>query len=465
VTSLAGRARRSVRHDGESHAFAGNVYYGSPMVSAYRPNEESSGRDFANLIAGGYGGNSVIFACELTRLSIFSEARFQFRRSRYGKLGDLFGTQALEILERPWVNGVTGDLLARMLLDADFAGSSFVARPAERPDRLRRMRPDWVSIVLGSRDEPDRANLAMDADVLGYMYHPGGVDSGMGKVRVLLADEVSHFAPTPDPLATYRGMAWLTPVIREIEADSAATEHKLAFFRNGASPQVVVALGPSARPDQVTEFAAKMNAQHKGALNAYKTLYVGGGADVTVVGRDLRQLDFKVTQGAGETRIAAAAQVHPTIVGLSEGLAGSSLNAGNFAAARRLVADKTIRPLWRNVCGALSTIVDVPSDAILWFDESNIAFLREDRKDAAEIQRIKASQLVEMVNHGWEWQSSLQAVVGENLSYAKHTGMLSVQLQPPLTMEQATAAVAAGAAVADPRGPLNGQRRPSPAGA
>jgi hypothetical protein len=74
---------------------------------------------------------------------------------------------------------------------------------------------------------------------------------------------------------------------------------------------------------------------HAGVANAYKTLYLTAGADATVVGKDLQQLDFKVVQGAGETRIAAAAGIHPVIVGLSEGLAGSSLNAGNFAAARR----------------------------------------------------------------------------------------------------------------------------------
>jgi hypothetical protein len=43
-----------------------------------------------------------------------------------------------------------------------------------------------------------------------------------------------------------------------------------------------------------------------------------------VVGSDLKQLDFKATQGAGETRIAMLGRVPAPLLGISEGLAGSS---------------------------------------------------------------------------------------------------------------------------------------------
>jgi phage portal protein BeeE len=285
VTNLF-QASRSARFD-DSHSFAGNTYWGMP-VSNWKPNEEGIGADFAGLVNGAYKRNGVVFACELTRMALFSEARFQFRSLRKGRPGDLFATPDLSILERPWVGGTTGDLLTRMLTDADFAGSAFVARPNERPDRLMRMRPDWVTIVMGSEEEPDEANLAMDAEVLGYIYHPGGRMAGR-TARVLLADEVAHFAPIPDPLASYRGMSWLTPVIRELQADSAATMHKLMFFENGATPQMVVSMGPDVSPENLKDFVAKMDGAHSGWENAYKTLYLGGGADVTVVGKDLAQ--------------------------------------------------------------------------------------------------------------------------------------------------------------------------------
>ena len=428
MTNLLQRSKTpSVRYD-ESHAFQGNQYWNLPL-STWRPNEEGISSDFANLVSRAYKGDAVVFACELTRVALFSEARFKWRKFTMGRPGDLFGDQSLAILENPWPGGTTGDLLGRMLTDADFGGSAFVARPKDRPDRLMRMRPDWVTIVLGSRDEPDEAGYAMDADFLGVMYHPGGQGSGRETIP-LLADEVAHFAPNPDPLAAYRGVSWLTPILREIDADVAATTHKLMFFENGATPQMVITFGPDVKQPDVQKFVARMDQDHKGVMNAYRTLALGGGATPHVVGKDLAQLDFKATQGAGETRIAAASGVHPVVAALSEGMAGSSLNAGNFNAAKRLVADRTLRPLWRGVCASLAAIVPAAAGSELWFDERDISFLQEDREDAARIEQTKASTIVSLATGGFTRRSAIVAVEAMDMNLLEEDpNWVSVQLQ------------------------------------
>jgi hypothetical protein len=53
---------------------------------------------------------------------------------------------------------------------------------------------------------------------------------------------VAHWAPIPDPLAYYRGMSWLTPVIREIQADQSMTSHRQKFFEKGATVNHVVSV-------------------------------------------------------------------------------------------------------------------------------------------------------------------------------------------------------------------------------
>jgi phage portal protein BeeE len=361
---------------------------------------------------------------------VFSEARFQFRAMRSGRPGELFGTQDLALLEQPWRNGTTGDLLSRMIQDADLAGNAFFTVVGEGDNqRIRRLRPDWVTIVTGSHADPDLYGDALDGDILGYIYGPRAPGSDEGDV--LLPEQVAHFAPIPDPEYQFRGMSWLTPVIREIEGDQAATQHKLGFFRNGATLQTVVSLDPSIKPEVFERFKAKMDGEHRGSLNAYKTLYVGGGADVKVVGADLRQLDFKAVQGAGETRLAAAAGVPAVIVGFSEGLAGSSLNAGNYASSRRRFADATLRPLWRNAAGSLATLVPPPSGAELWYDDRDIAFLREDNEQIAQIQAQQAVTIRQYVDAGYEPKSVVEAVQANDLSLLKHTGLFSVQLQKP----------------------------------
>lgn len=423
----------------EPFQFQGNKYYGHAVGLNVNPKHEGPTGEFLSMVQCAYKANGVVFACMLGRRSLFSEARFQFRRINDGRPGDLFGNNALRVLERPWINGTTGDLLGRMLTDSDTAGNAFVALRTDYTtgrQHLKRMRPDWVSIVLGSMDDPNVGGDDLDAEVLGYLYHPGGNASGREAVP-LLREEVAHFAPEPDPLSTYRGMSWLTPVLREIESDSAATDHKAAFFHNGATPQLVVSFDREVSQDAVERFSALMDSKHAGASHAYKTLYLGGGADVTVAGKDLAQLDFKATQGAGETRIAAAAGMHPAILGLSEGLQGASLNAGNFSAARRLTADKTMRPLWRNAAGSLASLIEVPGNAELWYDDRDIPFLREDLKDASEIAYAKAQTIRELINAGFEPASVVGAVEADDYGLLTHTGLVSVQLQPPGMSEPA----------------------------
>src|SRR5690606_23244535 len=102
----------------------------------------------------------------------------------------------------------TGDLLSRAIQDVDLAGNAFFAKRAG--GRIRRLRPDWVTIVLGNESDADADSFDIDSEVIGYIYHPGGRYSDHDPVN-LLREQVAHFAPIPDPLAGYRGMSWLTP--------------------------------------------------------------------------------------------------------------------------------------------------------------------------------------------------------------------------------------------------------------
>jgi hypothetical protein len=226
-------------------------------------------------------------------------------------------------------------------------------------------------------------------------------------------------------------MAWLTPVIREIQADGAATGHKLKFWENAASPNLAVSLAIT-DPVAFNAFVDKMDEQHQGWQNAYKTLYTGAGADVTVIGANMQQMDFANVIGQGETRLAAAAGVPPSVAGLSEGLQGSSLNAGNFGAARRQFADTTLADLWGNVSGSLEILVPPPHDAArLWYDIRDIPFLREDLKDRAAIQQSLAQAIRELFMAGFSPDSIVAAVSADDLTLLVHTGTYSVQVQSP----------------------------------
>jgi hypothetical protein len=142
-------------------------------------------------------------------------------------------------------------------------------------------------------------------------------------------------------------------------------------------------------------------------------------------------MDLKNIQGASETRISSLSRVPAPILGISEGLAGSSLNAGNFGMARRIFADSWVYPSLQDLSASLSPLLTVPSDAELWFDTADMPLLREDAKDAADIEDIKATTITKYVREGFTAESSIAAVRAQDITLLKHTGKVSVQLQEP----------------------------------
>jgi hypothetical protein len=368
------------------------------------------------------------FAAQMVRALVLSQVRFTFRNPPWNRATPrrLFTNADLGVLERPWVNGTTGDLVSRMEWHAGLAGNAFVHR---QPGRLRVLRPDWTAIIYGSKAEPEWPSGALDAELLGYVYANRGI--GFGEPQMLLPKDVAHWAPLPDPEMTGLGMSWLTPAIREMQVDRLATEHQVRYFEHGATPNLVVKGIPAVDQDTFRQLVEDMEEQHAGVANAYRTLYLTAGADATVIGSNLAELDLKGVQGARETRLSVLSRVPAPLLGISEGLAGSSLNAGNYAAARRTWADTWIYPALQGLAASLAPVMKVPADAELWFDTADMPILREDAKDAAEIEQVKANTINSYVKEGFTPASAIAAVRGQDITLLKHTGLVSVQLWEP----------------------------------
>lgn len=364
---------------------------------------ESLLNDFAHYVNDGYKSNGVVFAIILARISLFSAVEFKFQ-----SLTDrtLFGTPSLDLLETPWPNGTTGELLARMEQDVSLAGNSYVFR-AEF-DRLQRLRPDWVEIVTDGRE------------VYGYAYTPGGPNSG-GKTTFIPVDEMAHWSPIPDPTANFRGMSWLTPVVREINADTSMTMHKGKFFDNAATPNMLIKILGKLAPDDRDRLKEQLHRRHEGLENAYKTLVLEGGADATIIGNSMEQISFTTVQAAGENRITAAAGVPGIVVGLKEGLMAATYS--NYEQAMRRWVDISMHPQWQSASSALAPLVQVPTGSRLWYDHRNIPALQQNAKAAADINFVKAQTLVELIRAGYDATQALAYVdSGEGLTSLKHTG-------------------------------------------
>jgi len=401
---------RSERGFGDDEGF-------STLLSTYgMPDREQILPGFEQYAANAFAGNSIIYSLISRRISLFSEAVFKYRA-----LNDkhLFGDQSLAKLENPWPNGSTGELLARMEQDVSLAGNAYIR---DAGSRLERLRPDWVSIISHVTEDDEGR---MVREVIGYLFEPFGDPDRRNEVY--LVDEVVHWSPMPDPLANFRGMSWITPVIRDINADVAMTAHREAFFRNAATPNVIIKYQQKLAPTQRDQVRDAIAARHAGSKNAFGTMVLDQGADLTVVGDRMQGSAFSDLQSAGEVRLAAAAGVPAIVAGLMEGRQNGA--PGEYSDSVRGFVDLTIRPNWRSACSALQKFTSPPPGTQLWFDTSDITALQPGQKDAAGTMQVQAATANTLIMGGWTPESIIPAVTAGDMTLLKHSGLASVQMQ------------------------------------
>jgi len=371
---------------------------------------------FRNYVTDGYHGNAIVFATILARMQLFTQAELKLQDIKTRKLVD---HPSLSMLKHPWPNGTTADLLSRNIQDADLAGQSITAKFA---DRYVRLRPDFVQIISVPVFEDEREYR----EVTGYLYSPTGVLSD--RTEFYLEQDVAHWTPIPDPIAQWRGMSWLSPVVREVNADHNMTLHKRAFFQNAATPNMLIKYQQQLDPSVLARIKESFQARHQGPNNAWNTAVLDAGADIQIVGNSFSEMAFTALQSAGETRIAAAAGVPPVIIGLSEGLSAATYS--NYAQAMRRFADGTMRHLWQSWCAAHEKLLDIPAGYRLWYDTSSIAALREGERDIADAARFWAVAAQQLITAGYDADSVTAALVANDFSVLTHTGAIPTALYP-----------------------------------
>jgi HK97 family phage portal protein len=373
-------------------------------------------------IAVAFRSNPVVFAlCDL-RMKALSEVRFQWNRLVGGRPSGYFGGPELLALEQPWPGGTTRSLVTQMVQDIDLAGNAYIVRSGAGVERLR---PDWVEIIFTTSDDNPQG---YDARVIGYRYTPGGL--GAGPSRYFLAEEVCHWMPTPDPAFRHRGISWVTAALASVAADAAISDYTSRFFENGCAVSMVLTMPAGMNEEAAKKWHERFIAKHGTPETQHKPLFLANGATATPVGVDPQSAEMKLLQGAGETRVCAAAGVPPVIAGFSEGLSSTSYAA--YDAARRRFADLTLTPLLGSLADALSVLLTPPGGdgAYLAFDPRDIAHFQQDTKDAAEIQAQNAATISTLFMAGYTPESVVEAVTTGELIRLKHTGATSAQVTP-----------------------------------
>lgn len=377
------------------------------------PRREESVQNLVAAATQAYETNGVVFACMLVRMMMLAEASFKFRR-----LSDksLFGNKDLSLLEYPWPGTTAGELWARMEQGNSLDGNAFVARVEN--DELLILPPKEVVIVsemvTSSSGIRYKRPLGYDWDPQRF---PGNTDKS--QAQFFTADEVAHWSPVPDPRANFRGMSWITPVLREISSDTAMTSYKTQYMDHG-HPITAIKYDRPLSADTINALMSRIEAKVGGVGNAWKPLIFDQGAD-PVLSKGLDQLDFRNIQAGGELRICAAAGVSPILIGLRNAEAGES-----YQSAMRQLADMHMRPLWRSACASLQKLVNTPGGAQLWYDTSDIAALQAAETEKAQVTQVSAAAMLTFVQAGFTRDSVISAVTSGDL-----TQLQEAPLAPP----------------------------------
>lgn len=409
--------------------FDGHRQYSTAFPSGSLPGAKAEhiGHSFEDIVSRVRDNNGVVAAAVEARALLVSQLRFAWRDESTGRV---FGSGDLAPLERPGVED-RPTLLYRAEEDACWAGNVYIRRIG---NRLFRLRPDWVDLIIGSNESPSDVAAGADAEVIGYRYWPNG-DRDRGTPIGLSKMEVAHFAPSPHPLRRFVGQSWVTSILRDVISDGQASEHIQNYFEHAATANMVVKAPDGTTMDQFREWVDMFEDAHAGVANAWSNIYVAAGTDVNVVGSDLAALDLKSLTGAFEARVSVRSRVHSAILGTREGMAGSALNAGNYAQIRRLWADTWFTPYADRWCAALEQIVPAPRSFVeLTYKRDRVLFLQEDAADTANIQATRATAARQLVDAGFTPESIVEALDTDDFTKLKHTGLAPVQVQPVGTM-------------------------------
>lgn len=279
---------------------------------------EWPGSSFASHVRNGYDKNELVYACVTERVNAVAEAPIRAYASSSARRGQPLESHPIRrLLENPNPLMSETDLFSMIELHLSLAGIAFIEIVEDRagtPVELWPLRPDLVRMK--------RAGTKIN-----YFY---AVDGGS---RYIPVDVIA--IRLPNPWDSFVGQPPMRPALRATEVDNRANTFVGSLLKNHAMPSVVVTMGnlEDALDETTTNRLKAKWRQSYGGTNVGDPAFLQTGMDVKTVGFNLRDLEFPDLRTISETRICAAFQVPPIVVGAAVGLQRSTFS--NYAEARR----------------------------------------------------------------------------------------------------------------------------------
>ncbi len=372
------------------------------LVAPWRAGKpEGPPRNFRTFAEEGYGRNEIVYACIIANaqsadeISLVAQVRDGvdwIRPDDAGAGTDRRAAMELQaLLEQPNPQQDQYEWIQDLIVNLMVAGNSYQnveVSGRNDPVALWHLRPDWVSIIP-------------DPDILigGYAYR---VD-GTGDAIRIEPDRMLHQRLPKDPRNPLYGLAPLSVLARQVDADNAATDFMKAFFDNMGMPAWLATSKGKISEEQADTFKRRWRDEYGlSRTSASRELSlvgrggeqaasgVGGvaivdGTEVTMTRLGAfpgREMGFVELREIPETRICAVFRVHPQIAYVLVAFKHPTFAQANMA--EKMQWTQGYLPLWRRIAGKMTTDLRpyYGKNVRVGLDLSEVTVLQEDVTEA-----------------------------------------------------------------------------------
>lgn len=346
---------------------------------------------WANLIKEGYKANGAVYACLLALSFGFTEAKLTVQDME----GEPLPKHPLaKLLRRP--NDLMGEAEFASYVIAWWGagGNVYIHKLRNRAGRVIELWPyhaGHITPVPGQQAWIDH-----------YVYDPGD-----GRKQRIPVDDIIHLKwPLPDPDQPWMATPALLHAAREVDTDNEATRYLFALLKNDALPRTVIEFPPgkTLSPEEFKRLKQQFNERYGGDKRGSVGV-LEGGATISRVGLDLRELAFEALRRVPEARIAAAFKVPAIVAGLNVGLERSTF--ANYGEAVKFFTEGTLAALWRIAASELTQGLgeEFGDEVQVTYDLSDVRALQENETE-------RWTRLNTAVAGGWMTVNEARAEIG-----------------------------------------------------
>ncbi len=186
----------------------------------------------------------------------------------------------------------------------------------------------------------------------------------------------------PDPDSLFGYVSPLESAIEEIKIDISRQMLTQEVFKNKKIPGLILETDQPIPEKQMRQLKESVNkALGIDTRNRANSIVLPNGIKATK-GHDVKDIDFSKLNTLAETRICAAFQVPPILVGLASGLEHATYS--NYEQAVSSFYREKIKPLWKIIEEAFTRKILKNTDLVFEFDTKDIGELQEDKNKRAE---------------------------------------------------------------------------------